>query len=150
MIVKVKKYPPYEKYEDSNLYYLDMTKEYKVISIVSPDYILVDELGGLAGYPMLFFDILDNSMDDDWGISVENYGDGEYDISILIQSEELEELEEFSYCEFFEDELYKKDFFISYLKKRNIILKTNLAYTPHYCREYYHELLAKIDKQDNI
>ena len=144
MIVKLKENPPFKKYTDDNVVYFDKNKEYKVISIASPDYILIDELGELISSPMLFFDIIDNSMDEDWVTSVEDYGDGEYDIKVLVESKELSD---FLYCKFFENPLYKKDFFIQFLNKRGIVLKSNLAYCPlRGLKKYYTELLEKIDK----
>ena len=145
MTIKLKEIIPLNKYKFDNIYHLDKCKVYTVIGIESPYYVLISENGTLSLHPMLFFDIVDNTMDEDWIVNVTDSGNDPYDIQICIESKELKN---FNYDDFYNYGRESCDFFIHYLKRKNIVFVSNLAYCPIRPRKkYYKELLEKIEQQ---
>jgi len=147
MTIKLKKIIPFHKYKSDNISSLDKSKTYRVIGIESPYYVLISERGTLILSPMLFFDIIDDTMDKDWVIyKVEECGDNPYDIQIRIESKKLKN---FNYDKFYNYDIKSVEFYINYLNSKNIIMSSNLMYCPIKSRkEYYKKLLEKINKNN--
>ena len=146
MIVKLKENPPLERYKYANISGLDTNAQYRVIDVGHDFYRLINENGDPAAYPIVFFDIIDNSIDDDWVVVIDDFEDDE----CVWVNMEPKELLNFSYEDYFDYNMDSMNFFLRFLEKRNMVLVSNLAYCPiQGLKKHYTELLEKIDKREN-
>lgn len=145
MTVKLKENPPLERCKHANTFGLDKNAQYKVLSTEYDYFRLLNEGGEPILYPIVFFDVIENSIDDDWVVEII---DPEEDDERMWVNMEPKELLNFSYEDYFDYNMDSMNFFLKFLEKRNMVLVANLAYCPAWCfQKYYDELLEKIDNK---
>lgn len=149
MTVKLKKDIPLyyqEKYDTKNLS-LDKNKIYIVLDMSMQYYRVISEDGEPVLFPNILFDIIDNSINENW--VVDNYARLDEKNHSFSQSAIYltpKELDRYFYIRFFDKEKESINTFLSYITKYNIQVAIRFEYCPDYCKEYYKKLLNKINK----
>jgi len=152
MKVKLKKEIPtyFQKEYNDSCWSLDKDKVYTVLGISHNDFRLIAGTGNPVLFLGIFFDIVDNTIENDWTILVfdhTKYDSKDDTLSIYLKPKEFQGY-------FFEDLFdYKReaiDIFLLYVTKHNIQVVANLAYAPNHRKEYYNNLLDRIEKQEKL
>ena len=128
-------------------YFIQKNKIYTVLDYGANSFRLINEQGDFADFSVLFFDIIDNSINENWVISFSQYNENRPEETEVLTYMKPIELENFSYEDLYNEKSESVNTFLRYISKYNIQMVANLAYAPKHHKEYYDNFLEKIDKK---
>jgi len=131
-------------------YYIKKNKIYTVLDYGANSFRLINEQGDFGDFSVLFFDIIDNSINKNWVISFSQYNENRPEETEVLTYIKPIELENFSYEDLYNEKPESVNTFLKYISKYNIQMVANLAYAPSHRKEYYDELLEEIDKREKL
>ena len=149
MKVRLKKELPISQKEYEQKYSaINPEKVYTVLGTSYDNVRILDEDGEPIIYPMIYFDMIDNTIEDGWMVwmrdDIDEYPPQENFFSHLSPKE----FQGYFYEDFFDGKRESIEIFLAYTKKHNLTVVANLAYAPHFRKAYYQDLLAKIDARE--
>ena len=126
-------------------YFIQKNKIYTVLDYGANSFRLINEQGDFGHFSVLFFDIIDNSINKNWVISFSQYNENRPEETEVLTCIKPKELENFSYEDLYNEKPKSVNTFLKYISKYNIQMVANLAYAPKHRKEYYDNILEKID-----